>query len=142
MEGGETLSLPPSQQDAVEQIGLAWSQTSWPVIQLTGEDAPSKQLVAWHAGQAQGLSVYRLPVELLPSQPGELENLARLWQREVYLSPLALYLDAAEAGRPGDAESLPTSGETLRPLSASCAGWRDRSSWQPASRGRACARRP
>jgi len=76
--------LPPSQRTAVETI----------VQHLA--DAPSKQLVARYAAAALGLHLYRLPVELLPAQATELETLARLWQRESILLPIALYLDARE----------------------------------------------
>ena len=65
-----------------------------PVVQLLGADAPSKQLVAAHSAGALGLRVYRLSAALLPTQAAELETLARLWQRESLLLPLALYLDA------------------------------------------------
>ncbi len=37
-----------------------------------------------------------MPVELLPANPLELDTLARLWQRESRLLPLALYLTAEE----------------------------------------------
>ncbi len=42
------------------------------------------------------MRLYRLPVELLPTQASELETLARLWQRESLLLPIALYLDCDE----------------------------------------------
>jgi hypothetical protein len=37
-----------------------------------------------------------MPAELLTSGAGELETLARLWERESFLLPIALYLDAGE----------------------------------------------
>ena len=37
--------------------------------------------------------------KLVPAQAAELETLARLWQRESILLPIALYLDAHEVGR-------------------------------------------
>jgi hypothetical protein len=40
--------------------------------------------------------MYRLPVDLLPTQPGDLDTLARLWERESRLLPIALYLDAGD----------------------------------------------
>jgi hypothetical protein len=90
--------LPPSQRAAMETIVRHLRQ--WPagqkppVIQLLGTDAASKQLVASHAADALGLRVYRLPAMLLPQQAVDLETLARLWQREILLLPVALYLDA------------------------------------------------
>jgi len=96
-------TLLPSQQAVVGSIGRYLQQVAGtprlPVIQLVGPDAPSKQLVAWHAAAALGLHVYRLPAELVPAQAAELETLARLWQRESMLLPVALYLDAHELER-------------------------------------------
>ena len=90
--------LPPSQRTAVETILQHLTQITnlqdAPIIQLLGVDSASKQLVAQYATAALGLHLYRLPVELLPPQAAELETLARLWQRESALLPIALYLDA------------------------------------------------
>ncbi len=103
------VELPPSQQAVVETIVRRLQQADvtrrLPVIQLLGPDTTSKQLVAWHAATALGLYLYRLPVELLPTRAVELETLARLWQRESLLMPVALYLEAHEV----DAET-PTGG--------------------------------
>jgi hypothetical protein len=103
------VELPPSQQAVVKTIVRRLQQVDvtrrLPVIQLLGPDAASKQLVAWHAATALGLYLYRLPVELLPTRAVELETLARLWQRESLLMPVALYLEAHEV----DAET-PTGG--------------------------------
>ncbi len=96
-----TVELPPSQRSAVEtivrQVQSAGSLQAVPVMQLLGVDSPSKQLVASHAAAALGLPLYRLPIEVLPSQPAELEQLTRLLMREAALWPFALYLDAYEA---------------------------------------------
>ena len=92
--------LPPSQQMAVDlavnmlrQAALAGHR---PLVQLLGLDSLSKQLVAWHSAAALGMQLYRLPAELLPAPAAELELVARLWQRESLLLPIALYLDAHE----------------------------------------------
>jgi len=50
--------------------------------------------VAAHAASAVGLPLYRLPASLLPLQPGDLETLTRLCERESLLFPMALYVDA------------------------------------------------
>ena len=99
------IDLPLSQRSGVELILRALKQRagdhSLPVIQLLGPDGLSKQLVAGHAAHALGLRTYRLPTALLPGQAAEIETLARLWQRESLLMPIALYLDAS--GAEGDA---------------------------------------
>ncbi|MDF0668207.1 MAG: ATP-binding protein [Nitrospira sp.] len=95
-----SVELPPSQRSTVDamvrQVGEAGSLHAVPVMQLLGADSPSKQLVASHAAAALRLPLYRLPVELLPSPPAELEQLTRLLMREAVLWPFALYLDAHE----------------------------------------------
>jgi hypothetical protein len=98
------IHLPASQRSSVELILRQLKQTTEhqraPIIQLLGPDGPSKRLVASHAANALGLRAYQLPVALLPGQ-AEIETLARLWQRESLLMPIALYLDAS--GTEGDA---------------------------------------
>jgi ATPase family associated with various cellular activities (AAA) len=92
--------LSPSQDAVVESILRLWQNAaetgSLPVMQLLGPDAVSKQLVARHAAAQLQRHLYRLPLELLPAAPADLETLARLWERESRLLPLALYLDAEE----------------------------------------------
>ena len=97
---GALPALPESQQQAVDAIVRYWSQapahSPLPVAQLLGPDAASKHLVAQQATAALGRQLCRLSVEMLPTNQSELEALARLWQRECLLLPLALYLDAQE----------------------------------------------
>lgn len=103
------MDLPPSQQQAVESV-VRHVQRSMnggppPVTQLVGLDSISKQLVAQQAAAALGIHLNRLPAELLPTQAADLEALARLWQRESFLLPVAVYLDAHEpeaVGKPGE----------------------------------------
>lgn len=94
------ITLPVSQQTAIATITQALHQSAQqhytPVLQLLGADSASKQLVAQQAARELGLFLYRLPVELLPTQAAELETFIRLWQRESMLLPIALYLDAHE----------------------------------------------
>jgi hypothetical protein len=102
-------SLPPSQQAVVDAVIRSVQQAvdnqRLPIIELVGSDSVSKQLIASHAAAALNLELFRLPVDLLPSPPGELEMLARLWQRESVLLPLALYLDALDRDKVQDAHS-------------------------------------
>jgi hypothetical protein len=96
----DSIELAPSQQKLVQIILRRWEQSadmSWlAAAQLVGPDSLSKQLVAHHAAAELSRYLYRLPVELLPANPLELDTLARLWQRESRLLPLALYLTAEE----------------------------------------------
>jgi hypothetical protein len=79
---------------ALAQAGAATAAQRAPIVQLLGADPLSKQLVAWHAMAQLGLQLLRLPVVNLPAHPADLETVARLWQRETLLLPVALYLDA------------------------------------------------
>lgn len=92
--------LPPSQQAVADQIIQHWQRapgnTPLPIVQLLGPDPISKQLIAVCAAATLGRHLYRLAAESLPAQVNELETLARLWQRESTLLPLALFLDAQE----------------------------------------------
>ena len=94
------VKLPLSQNAVVETIILQLHQTHreqrLPIIQLIGADSLSKQLIAQQVAAQLHKYIYRLSVELLPTQTGELETIARLWHRESLLLPLALYLDAQE----------------------------------------------
>ena len=98
----EDLDLPPSQQEVVARaigyIDQAGVRSPGGVVQLLGSDSPSKQLVARAvaASLAPPLAMYRLPVDLLPPQPAELETLARLWHRESVLLPVGLYVEAGD----------------------------------------------
>ena len=93
-------SLPVSQQGYVDVI-LSHLKPGErpPIIQLLGPDADSKQLVAGQVASCLGLHLFRLSADMLPAQAADLETLARLWQRECQLLPVALYLDAHAAER-------------------------------------------
>jgi len=110
----KTPTLPPSQAALAQMAAqsLQLSATRPPLIQLVGADMVSKQLVAWHAARSFGLTLFRLPAESLPAQAGELETLARLWERESSLLPIALYLDAQEVEERAETEK----GREVSPL--------------------------
>ncbi len=104
-------SLAPSQQQVVEAIAhhLA-AVTRWqslPRVQLLGSDRTSKQLVALSVTERFDIPLYRMRVELLPSHASDLETLIRIWQREVQLFPVALYLEvqAIEGGNPANSSA-------------------------------------
>ncbi|HEU4778493.1 MAG TPA: hypothetical protein VFS58_01290, partial [Steroidobacteraceae bacterium] len=94
-------SLPGSQRSAARHLIVALQATAHLVdpIVLVGRDRDSKRQVAAAVAASAGLQLCRLPADMLPAHGGELETLARLWQRESMLLPLALYLDAHEVDR-------------------------------------------
>ena len=100
MPSGEQL-LPPSQQAMADALTAELQQAAatgqLPAVQLTGPHSASKRLIAGQVAARLGVQLFSLPAESLPLNPAELETFARLWQRESYLLPLALYVDAAES---------------------------------------------
>jgi hypothetical protein len=105
------VAMPPSQRHTANAILdlmlLNAGAKHIPIIQLTGLDSGSKELIAGHVCTSFGLQLYRLPVETLPQQPVELETFARLWERDSLLLPLALYLDARQADPASPADDVP-----------------------------------
>jgi hypothetical protein len=100
------VDLPPSQAETAQVLARALAASAGqraPIVQLLGADSLSKQLVARQALTRLNLQLLRLPVSNLPAHPAELETVARLWQRETQLLPLALYLDAHEGLEPAAA---------------------------------------
>lgn len=93
-----TQALPPSQQNVVETaktfLQQHYSGQAFPLIELVGSDVTSSQLIARTITTSLGVPLYRLPYDVLPTTTGELETLARLWQRESLLSPVALLIEA------------------------------------------------
>ncbi|MFL6672250.1 MAG: ATP-binding protein [Massilia sp.] len=99
-EGAAGAPLAPSQQAVAQQLVQALSgdggPRGLPVIQLLGQDGASKRAIARAAAEGLGCELYLLDGESLPGGAAEVEDFARLWQRESLLLPLALYLDADE----------------------------------------------
>jgi hypothetical protein len=94
-------TLPASQQATADLALRQWRDLTpgraAPAIQLLGTDPASKRAVAAAIAAGMGRSVLRMDGAMLPTAPGELEQLARLWQRESLLLPVALYLDTEQA---------------------------------------------
>ena len=91
--------LPASQQALQHKIVryLTAHLEGVPLIQLTGSDAGSKQLLAQRAAAELGLNLYRLAAGLLPTSAADLDQLLRLWLRETILQPVGLYLDVPDS---------------------------------------------
>lgn len=102
-------ALPASHQRRVDQVlyelrqrssGTAGQAFEQAVVQLPGPHSPSKQQIASHVAAALGLQLFKLSMDLIPTQPGDLESFVRLWQRESRLLPLGLYVDANGGSSP------------------------------------------
>ncbi|WP_370940136.1 ATP-binding protein [Amycolatopsis sp. cg13] len=83
--------LSASQQRVAEEVASQWALAG--PVQLTGADEAAKRQITAHAAEISGLAAYRLEASALPAQPVELDLLARSWQREAAVLPLALYLE-------------------------------------------------
>jgi hypothetical protein len=93
--------LAESQQTVVkeilERLSHSATQSTLPIVQLVGADQGTRMAVSEAVSAALNRRLYRLMIEWLPSQSSEIEILARLWQRESLLLPVALYVDAEDA---------------------------------------------
>ncbi|HEX5965114.1 MAG TPA: AAA family ATPase [Pyrinomonadaceae bacterium] len=74
-------------------------------IQLVGTDAGSRLATAQMVCDSTNRELFRVNAEALPANLAEVETLARLWQRESALLPVALYIDA-ETLESGSAEGI------------------------------------
>ena len=95
--GGE---LVPSHAVLAERITHAWTQATssamLPLVQLCGNDLASKQAIAAAVCNALGLRLYKLAAFAMPTSPGELDALLRLWEREAVLGGGALLIEYDE----------------------------------------------
>lgn len=107
--GQSPEDLGTEQRAAGETIHALWREGAregeLPLVQLAGPDPEARQLIARYASSSAGLHAVRLPVDALPTASHDLDSLARLWQRESRLLPLALFLDAEDL-EPGPAERV------------------------------------
>ena len=92
--------LTESQKDVAEvtlqRLQEAIGESALPVVQLLGSDPASKVAVANWIALALNRQLYRLSLEAVPQQTADVETLARLWQRETFLLPVALYISAEQ----------------------------------------------
>jgi ATP-dependent 26S proteasome regulatory subunit len=97
---GAAGELAPSQRATVDEIlrrlHVSANEASVPLVQLLGADTRSKLAIAREVCASIGRQVYRLPLEALPTGRAEIDNIARLWQRESLLLPVALYIEAEQ----------------------------------------------
>ncbi len=95
---GQPTALAPSQRtvvnSAIAHLRTVADFAPLPVVQLIGGDDASRAAVAAETAKQLGRHLYRAAADSLPSTAPEVEQLARLWQRETVLLPVALYWDA------------------------------------------------
>jgi ATP-dependent 26S proteasome regulatory subunit len=96
-EIGITDYLVESHQQIVDQLTAAWQDSAassyLPIMQLCGSDRRSQQAIAVAAASALGYRLFALSSRALPTNPQDVYQFIRLWEREVVLSDVALLLD-------------------------------------------------
>ncbi len=97
-DGSDEELLPESQRAVVDEIisTLRYDVGAVQPIQLTGRDSGSCESIAAAVAHKLGLTLYRMDAASLPAPPADLDTVARLWQRETLLLPIALYIDASD----------------------------------------------
>jgi hypothetical protein len=99
--------LVPSHRLLAERVATIWSDAATrgtlPTIQLCGPDPASRRAVAAAVCDRLELELVAMSAEALPTAPRELDDLLRLWQREMMLGSGALLLDAGEVDAGADA---------------------------------------
>ncbi len=92
--------LVPSHRVLADRIATIWTDASargaLPAIQLCGPDPASRRAVAAAVCDRLELELVAMSAEALPTAPRELDDLLRLWQREMMLGSGALLIDAGE----------------------------------------------
>jgi ATPase family associated with various cellular activities (AAA)/Winged helix domain, variant len=123
--------LPESHRVVVDEIvqALQRDRPKFRPLQLLGRDPESKQVVARAAAHRLGVALYRMSADMLPQQAAELETLSRLWHRETFLLPVALYLDAHDVDRSSEAHATPLKRFLARSLGVLFVEARE--SWSP-----------
>jgi ATP-dependent 26S proteasome regulatory subunit len=96
-EVGELL---PSHGRVAERLVAAWSEIpgrlQYPAVQLYGVDGEGKRAIAAAVCATLGFDLHAMHAETIPTAPGELDRLIRLWTRGAALGASALLVDCDE----------------------------------------------
>lgn len=113
-------ALPPSHAQIAARVANSWrhSQGKLPLIQLYGTGIRAARTIAAAACAEIGLALFGLTAVRLPHGVGEIDQLARLWQRDALLNTAALLieiddLDSEEQARAALALAEQIGGVTL-----------------------------
>jgi hypothetical protein len=90
--------LAPTQSALVDDVlrRLRRADGPAPIVNLMGPDGITKTLLGAAIAWTTGRRLHAIGAELLPSGSDDLETLARLWDRESLLLPIALLVDASD----------------------------------------------
>ncbi|MGW2650128.1 AAA family ATPase [Streptomyces sp. NPDC001393] len=90
-------ALPPAHERTARDVSASWAAAELdvlPHVELAGADRQTRWEIAAAAARESGLTLYAVSAEDLPTDPGERDQLARLWQREAVLLPAALLVES------------------------------------------------
>jgi len=108
--------LPPSHAAVAGELAELWRLSDPqlpPVPQLVGRAGTGKPPLAAAAAAVLGARLCLLDARLLPTDPRELEVLARLLEREAVLARMALLIDADDVDEPERLTAVRALAETL-----------------------------
>ncbi len=93
--------IPASYRSVAGKIKQIFSRENQlaPIIQLSGTDRDAKRSIAAVALAEMGIGLFCMNAEEIPVAAAEREILARLWEREAFLSNCALMIDFEEIER-------------------------------------------
>lgn len=95
----QVMELPPSHQVKAQHIlhffQAKTTQYPLPVICLTGDEKYAKSEIAVRSAREMGFNLYRMPASAVPTSQKEINEIARLWNRETALIAAALLLDCS-----------------------------------------------
>lgn len=93
------MELPFSHQVKAQHIlhffQAKTTQYPLPVVCLTGDEKYAKSEIAVRTAREMGFNLYRMPASAVPTSQKEINELARLWNRETALITAALLLDCS-----------------------------------------------
>ncbi|MCW7988763.1 ATPase AAA [Streptomyces platensis subsp. clarensis] len=95
-------SLPHSHDRAAARVAAGWAGTGPDAplrVELVGGDLRTRADIAATAARRSGLGLYSMAADDVPTDAGERDRLARLWQREAILLPAALLIEVGEMDR-------------------------------------------
>ena len=117
--------LVPSQAVIAAQVAEVWSHAArsreLTVVQLCGGVADCRPIAAAAAGRL-GLRAASLLAERLPTEPADLDNLLRLWEREAALSGLGVLMVDEDDFAPAESEAARNRNVSLALLLERAAG--------------------
>jgi ATPase family associated with various cellular activities (AAA) len=96
--------LVPTHRDLADRIVATWSEprdgAAPVVVQLSGADPATRAAIVAEAGRLVGMAVWSMAAGALPTEPHEVDALARLWEREAALGRSVLLIDRDDQGTP------------------------------------------